>query len=164
MSYAKWIIRALDNEAGRLSKEEIPINTEQAFQTLLAGVASALNESLARHAQAARQGDLEALDAESNLQQKLVAALNQLLGMRAMWPSLLEQPAATQSKTPPTEQRGTEGPVRRAGRGAGGPGGEARLLPGGSQWQAGREMDLCFQRGPGRGQRGRLPCVLPRGL
>jgi len=93
------------------------MNSEQAFEALFASVATALNESLRRHSQAALQGDLKALDAESDLQRKLVAARNQLQAVRDMWPLLVgEQPEAVQPETGQPEKGSARVRERKPGR------------------------------------------------
>ncbi|MBN1139884.1 MAG: winged helix-turn-helix domain-containing protein [Anaerolineae bacterium] len=81
------------------------MNDEQAFETLLASVAAALDESLARHAQAALQGDLDTLNAEADRQRKLVGTRTQLQILRDAWPLPLAEPPAAPQPEPPRRTR-----------------------------------------------------------
>ncbi len=92
------------------------MNNEQAFEALFASVAAALNESLARHSQAALKGNLKAMEIETDLQRKLVAARNQLQSLRDAWPLPGEaQPAASQPTTRRRKKRSTR--AKKLGRG-----------------------------------------------
>jgi len=82
-------------------KEETKVKNEQAFETLLAGLAAALNESLARHSAAASKGDLKALDAETELQRQLLSARKKLEALRKAWPLPVGQQRATERPAAP---------------------------------------------------------------
>ena len=76
------------------------MKNEQAFETLLAGLAAALNESLARHSAAASKGDLKVLDAEMELQRRLLGARKKLEALRKAWPLPVGQQRAASSAAP----------------------------------------------------------------
>lgn len=79
---------------------------EQAFETLLASVTEALNRSLARHSAAASRGDLKALDAEMELQRRLVGARKKLEALHKAWPlPEAEKPAPRPKKRAPRATR-----------------------------------------------------------
>lgn len=74
-------------------------DSEQAFQRLQASLAAALDESLARHSQAALKGNLKTLDTETDLQRKLLGARSQLEALRATWPLPLGEHRASDGPT-----------------------------------------------------------------
>ncbi|RPI58749.1 MAG: hypothetical protein EHM56_00960 [Chloroflexi bacterium] len=77
------------------------MKNEQAFETLLAGLAAALNESLERHSAAASKGDLKALEAETELQRQLVEARKKLQALQKAWPLPIgKRPAAGKPAAP----------------------------------------------------------------
>ena len=75
------------------------MNSQRAFRTLLAGVEAALEESLARHRAATRQGDFDTMEVELERQKNLVSARQQLEGLQELWPRLVgEHQSARRSK------------------------------------------------------------------
>lgn len=94
------------------------MSSEQAFEMLFTSVTAALTESLARHSQAALRGDLEALEAETDLQRRLVVTRNRVQDLRDMWPLPLEvEPVTSRPETHPLSEprpdAGTLGPAQR---------------------------------------------------
>ena len=75
------------------------MNSRQAFRTLLAGVETALEKSLARHRAATQQGDFDTMEVELERQKNLVSARQQLEGLQELWPRLVgEHQSARRSK------------------------------------------------------------------
>ncbi len=65
------------------------MNSRQAFETLLAGVEAALEESWARHKAATQQGDIDAMEIELERQKNLVSTRQQLEGLQELWPRMV---------------------------------------------------------------------------
>ena len=65
------------------------MNSRQAFETLLAGVEAALEESWTRHKAATQQGDFDAMEIELERQKNLVSARQQLEGLQELWPGMV---------------------------------------------------------------------------
>lgn len=59
---------------------------DQAFETLTASLAAALDESLARHSAAVQKGNVNAVDAEAEVQRQLLAARKKLQALQNTWP------------------------------------------------------------------------------
>ena len=65
------------------------MNSQRAFETLLAGVEAALEESWTRHKAATQQGDFDAMEIELERQKNLVSTRQQLEGLQELWPRLV---------------------------------------------------------------------------
>ncbi len=77
------------------------MNSRQAFETLLAGVEAALEESWTRHKAATQQGDFDAMEIELERQKNLVSTRQQLEGLQELWPRMVgeREPAKKRKRT-----------------------------------------------------------------
>jgi hypothetical protein len=78
------------------------MNNHQAFTILLAQIEAALQESLACHNAAARQGNFDAVEVEIERQRNLVSARNQLQSLQELWTGLVGEQRKPETKPLPT--------------------------------------------------------------
>jgi hypothetical protein len=120
----------------------VRVDSQQAFELLRAEVNLAVKESLARHATATQQGDLDAMEVELERQRNLVNVRNQLQVLQDLWPTLVGKRKPHTAK-PPRKRRPRRKKLKRGQKTPG----EAFVIP---ILQALEEM----------GGNGRVPTVL----
>ena len=73
----------------KVKNEKWRMNVNEAFEALLSGIVSAMQEARRRHKAATQQGDLTAMVAEHERVESLLAAREQLEALRDSWPALV---------------------------------------------------------------------------
>jgi hypothetical protein len=86
-------------------KEDVDVNDDQAFETLTASLATALDESLARHSAAVQKGNVHAVDTETEVQRQLLGARKKLQTLRNTWPLPLGKQRAAKPAAPRQQRK-----------------------------------------------------------
>ena len=73
----------------KVKNEKWRMNVNEAFEALLSGIVSAMQEARRRHKAATQQGDLTAMVAEHERVESLLAAREQLEALQDSWSSLV---------------------------------------------------------------------------
>lgn len=85
------------------------MDSQEAYEVQLRELNAALEESLARHRQAAARGNLDDMEIEQERQKNLIGARHQLEALRDLWPGLVGKPKSAglpvTASHPPTTER-----------------------------------------------------------